>query len=111
MESDLLTILRLVEDYPGIAKEHVVDELRRMAAERLWHRLTETQRAYACGLLHGSLPSNLDWSAMPAQARTIVATGVLRWAAACFPATPSSPKPAATRAQAEPGPTATPVGC
>lgn len=108
MEADLLDLIRLMEEHPAIAKEHLLDELRCVAARRLWPRLTDVQRAYACGLLHGGLPTNLDWSAMPSPARNIIATGVLRWAKACL-ATPSSPRPAATPRQAEPGPT--PVGC
>lgn len=113
MESDLLQLLRLAEENPGIAKEHVLDELRRAAAKRLWAHLTDVQRAYACGLVHGSLPPNLDWQAMPAQARTIVSGGVLRWAGACIAserAAATNAKPSALAPQAEPGPTAT-VGC
>lgn len=113
MEPDLLQLLRLAEEHPSLAKEHVLDEVRRMAAQRLWPRLTEAQRAYACGLLHGSLPASLEWHAMPAQARTIVSSGVLRWAAACQSserAATSYAKSNAQPPQAEPGPT-TPVGC
>ena len=109
MDSDLLALIRFVEDHPGITKEHVLDELRCVTAQRLWHHLTDAQRGYACGLLHGPLPPNLVWSAMPLQARTILATGVLRWAKACLPATPTSPRPGANLAQAEPG--TAPVGC
>jgi hypothetical protein len=109
MESDLLALIRLAEEHPGIAKEHVLDELRSVTAQRLWPRLTEAQRGYACGLLHGPLPAKLEWGSMPAQARTILATGVLRWAKACMPATPSSPSPGAATMQTEPG--TAPVGC
>ena len=105
MESDLLLLLRFVEDYPGLAKDRIVEEVRRTTAKRLWLRLTEAQRAYTFGLLNGSLPQNLEWSALPPEARTLVAAGILRWAPL-----PSSPAPTAPRVQAEPGPT-TPVGC
>jgi hypothetical protein len=112
MQSELLRLLRIAESRPCLSKQPILDEVRRIAAMRLWEALTVAQRAYAFGLVGKPLPATLDWDAMPLESQLAISRTVLQWSPAFVPTTaPTNAKPAARSVQAEPGPPALPVGC